>query len=47
MSSAERDSEEWQYWRAVSLQRSGQVLNTQGLRVADAQLNLWHADATG
>lgn len=26
MSPAERDSEEWQYWRAVSLQRAGQVL---------------------
>lgn len=26
MSPAERDSEEWQYWRAVALARSGQVL---------------------
>lgn len=26
MSPAERDTEEWQYWRAVSLQRAGQVL---------------------
>jgi len=26
MSPTERDAEEWQYWRAVSLQRSGQVL---------------------
>jgi soluble lytic murein transglycosylase len=26
MSQEERDSEEWQYWRAVALERSGQVL---------------------
>ena len=26
MSDPERDSEEWQYWRAVALERSGQVL---------------------